>query len=93
MVWNNLEFTNPGFLWFLLVIPILAAWYFFTIKKDGAYLKMASTKGFAKQDIFSKLKPLLYVLRLLAVSLLIIALDSITKCSPIITLTLLNVSK
>jgi len=74
MMGNNLEFTNPGFLWLLLVIPILAAWYFFTIKKDGATLKMASTKGFIKQDIFARLKPLLYLLRLLAVALLIIAL-------------------
>lgn len=71
---SNFEFTNPEFLWFLLVIPILAVWYFFVLKKDSAYLKMASTKGFIQQDILAKFKPLLYLLRLLAIGLLILAL-------------------
>ncbi len=72
---NNLEFTNPGFLWLLLLIPILATWYYFVHKKDSATLKMASTKGFMQQSLLAKLKPLLYLLRLLAISSLIIALD------------------
>jgi len=71
---NNLEFTNPEFLWLLLVIPILAIWYFFMQKKDSANLKIASTKGFAQQSLLAKLKPILYLLRLLAIVLLIIAL-------------------
>ena len=71
---NNLEFTNPGFLWLLLLIPILATWYYFVHKKDSATLKMASTKGFMQQSLLAKLKPLLYLLRLLAISSLIIAL-------------------
>ncbi|MCK4561778.1 MAG: VWA domain-containing protein [Flavobacteriaceae bacterium] len=71
---NNLEFTNPGFLWLLLLIPILAIWYFFVRKKDTASLNMASTSGFLKQNIWAKLKPVLYLLRLVAITLLIIAL-------------------
>lgn len=71
---NNLEFTNPGFLWLLLLIPILAIWYFFVRKKDAASLNMASTSGFSKQNIWAKLKPVLYLLRLVAITLLIIAL-------------------
>jgi len=71
---NNLEFTNPGFLWLLLLIPILAIWYFFVRKKDTASLNMASTNGFSKQNIWAKLKPVLYLLRLVAITLLIIAL-------------------
>ena len=71
---SNFEFTNPDFLWLLLVIPILAVWYFFVLKKDSAYLKMASTKGFFEQDLLSKFKPILYLLRLLAIALLIVAL-------------------
>ncbi|NOQ91665.1 MAG: VWA domain-containing protein, partial [Flavobacteriaceae bacterium] len=71
---NNLEFTNPGFLWLLLLIPILAIWYFFVRKKDAASLNMASTSGFSKQNIWAKLKPVLYLLRLGAITLLIIAL-------------------
>jgi len=71
---NNLEFSNPGFLWLLLVIPILVIWYFFVQNKDSAHLKIASTKGFVEQSLLAKLKPLLYLLRLLAIALLIIAL-------------------
>ncbi len=71
---NNLEYTNPEFLWLLLVIPILAIWYFFMQKKDSANLKIASTKGFAQQSLLAKLKPILYLLRLLAIILLIVAL-------------------
>ncbi len=71
---NNLEFTNPEFLWLLLLIPILATWYFFSYKKDSASLTMASTQGFTQQSLLAKLKPLLYLLRLLAITLLIVAL-------------------
>ncbi|MFY0604516.1 MAG: VWA domain-containing protein [Flavobacteriaceae bacterium] len=75
MNWSNFEFTNPGFLWLLIVIPLLAVWHFFTRKKDSAVLTIPSVKGFsANSSLLSKLKPLLYVLRLLAIAVLIIAL-------------------
>jgi Ca-activated chloride channel family protein len=74
MIGSNMEFTNPGFLWLLLLIPILAVWYFLIRKKDSANLNMPSISGFAHKNIWSKLKPMLYVFRLLAVALLIIAL-------------------
>jgi Ca-activated chloride channel family protein len=72
---DNLEFTNPGFLWLLLLIPILAIWYFFVLNKDSANLKITSIKGIDEQNIWSKLKPALYILRILAITLLIIALS------------------
>ncbi len=71
---SNLEFTNPGFLWLLLLIPILAVWYFFMRKKESANLTISSAKGLVQQNIWAKLKPLLYALRLLAIALLIVAL-------------------
>lgn len=75
MKWNNFEFLHPQFLWLLVLIPLLAIWYFLIRKEDSAALIISSTKGFeAKPSIWSKLKPLLYVLRLLAISLLIVAL-------------------
>jgi len=75
MNWNNFEFMHPQFLWLLLLLPIIAGWYFFTQKKDTATLTIAGVKGFkASPSIISKLKPLLYVLRFLAITLLIIAL-------------------
>jgi len=72
-LWNNMEFTHPQFLWLLLIVPLLAIWYFLMRKKDSATLTMSSTSSF-KPSILSRLKPLLNVLRLLAISALIIAL-------------------
>ena len=74
-MWQNFEFLNPQFLWLLLLIPLLAVWYFLVRNDDSATLTIASTKGFeVKPSILSKLKPLLYVLRLVALTLLIVAL-------------------
>ncbi len=75
MNWNNFEFHNPEFLWVLLIIPILAVWYFFVRKKDTAVLTVSSVKGFeAKKSFLPKLKPLLYFFRLLAITLLLLAM-------------------
>ncbi len=73
-LWNNLELTNPEFLWLLVLIPLLAVWYFLTHKKDTASLTISNTNGFGQQSILAKLKPLLYVLRLLALTSLIVAI-------------------
>jgi len=76
MNWNNFEFLNPEFLWLLILIPLLAIWYFIIRKKDSAILTMSSTKGFkAETSILAKFKPLLYVLRLAALGFLFVALS------------------
>jgi Ca-activated chloride channel family protein len=49
-------------------------WFFLIRKKDSADLSMPSTSGFQKGNFWSKTKPVLYVLRLLALALLIVAL-------------------
>lgn len=74
MDWSNFEFLNPEFLWLLIMIPLLAVWYFFMRKKDAAVLTMPSVKGFKVESFLSKLKPLLYLLRLLALAAIIVAL-------------------
>ena len=74
MDWSNFEFQNPEFLWLLILIPLLAVWYFFTRKKDAAVLTIPSTKAFKASSFVSKLKPLLYGLRLLALAAIIVAL-------------------
>jgi len=74
-MWQNFEFLHPQFLWLLVLIPILAIWFYLVRNNDSATLTISSTKGFeAKPSLLSKLKPLLHVLRLLALTLLIIAL-------------------
>ena len=73
--WSNFEFLNPEFLWLLILIPLLAIWYFFVRKKDAAILTVPSIKGFqTKSSFLAKLKPLLYFLRLLALAAIIVAL-------------------
>ena len=74
MNWSNFEFHNPEFLWLLIVIPLVAIWHFFMRKKDAAALTMPSIKGFKTDSLLSKLKPLLYLLRLLALAAIIVAL-------------------
>jgi Ca-activated chloride channel family protein len=75
MNWNNFEFLNPEFLWLLILIPLLAVWYFFMRKKDVAVLTIPSVKGFkATTSILSKLKPVLSLLRILALAAIIVAL-------------------
>ena len=75
MNWNNFEFQNPEFLWLLTIIPVLGIWYFLMRKKDAAVLTIPSVKGFkATASILPKLKPILHILRILALAAIIIAL-------------------
>lgn len=75
MKWGNLEFSHPYFLWLLLLIPLVAIWYYKTKSKEKATLTLPTTKGFSKEtSIITKLYTLLPILRLLALALLIIAL-------------------
>ncbi|WP_165731994.1 VWA domain-containing protein [Polaribacter sp. 20A6] len=74
MNWSNFEFHNPEFLWLLIIIPLVAVWHFFMRKKDAAVLTMPSIKGFKTDSLLSKLKPLLYLLRILALVAIIVAL-------------------
>lgn len=74
MNWSNFEFHNPEFLWLLILIPLVAVWHFFMRKKDAAVLTMPSIKGFKTDSLLSKLKPLLYLLRILALVAIIVAL-------------------
>lgn len=73
-LWNNIEYTHPQFLWLLILVPLMALWYFLMRNKNSASLTLSSTASFGKPSLLSKLKPMLYVLRLLAVSALIVAL-------------------
>lgn len=72
---TNVTFLNPGFFWLFLLIPIAIAWYIWTRNNQSATLKMSSLKGFsASKSVLGKLKPMLFVLRILALSALIIAM-------------------
>ncbi|MFY7671224.1 vWA domain-containing protein [Tenacibaculum sp. MEBiC06402] len=72
---NNFEFHSPEFLWLFVLIPFLVLWFFSSRKKENTLLSVPSIKSFdGGNSLLPKLKPLLHVFRLLALSALIIAL-------------------
>ena len=72
---SNFEFQNPEFFWVLLIIPVLAVWYFYKRNKITAQVKISSLKGFKTgSGLLARLRPILFVLRLLAIAFIITAL-------------------
>lgn len=71
----NFNFENPEFFWLFLLIPVAVGWYIWKRNKQTPELKISTTKGFkGRTDWLSKLRPLLFVLRLGVLSLIIVAL-------------------
>jgi len=71
---KEVSFLNPEFFWLFLLLPAAIAWQFWK-RKQTATLKISSVRGFkAQKSLAAKLKPYLFVLRLLALSSLIIAM-------------------
>lgn len=73
-MFNNYEFVNPELLWLLVLIPIVILWYVLKRKQQHATVQISSLEGFQDNSILSKLKPILLVLRLLAITSVIVAL-------------------
>lgn len=71
---ENISFANPDFFWLFLVLPLAILWYILKQREQTASLRISSIKGFGHQSILPKLKPVLFILRLLALSALIVAM-------------------
>ncbi len=72
---SNFEFVSPQFFWLFLILPGLVLWYLWKRKQQTPSLKISSIEGFKTgKNWLAKLKPLLFVLRLLALSAIIIAM-------------------
>jgi Ca-activated chloride channel family protein len=72
---NKVTFLNPEFFWLFLLIPIVIGWQIWKRNEQTSTLKISSLKGFkTSKSILAKLKPMLFVFRLLALSSLIIAM-------------------
>ena len=72
---KNVTFLNPEFFWLFLLIPVAITWLLWKRNHQEPTLKISSLKGFqASSSFLAKLKPLLMVMRLLALSSLIVAL-------------------
>ena len=73
---EDIYFANPNYLWLLLILPGALAWHFFTWKKQQAVLKMPSLSVFkGVSSIWSKIYPFLFINRLIAIGLIIIAIS------------------
>ncbi|MGA9325546.1 MAG: VWA domain-containing protein [Salegentibacter sp.] len=71
----NFTFENPEFFWLLLLLPLAIAWYFWKRNRQTAELRISSIKGFkAKGSLLARIKPVLFVLRLIALALIITAM-------------------
>ena len=73
-MFKGVDFTQKEFLWLLLLVPVLVLWYVIKLKKQTAQLSISSVQGFQKNSIWSTLKHLLFGLRMLAVTLVVLAL-------------------
>jgi Ca-activated chloride channel family protein len=71
---ENIQFANPEFFWLFLILPMALLWYFFKRKEQTASLKISTIKGFSSDNFLPKLKPLLFVLRLLGLAAIIVAM-------------------
>lgn len=72
---DGVTFMNPGFFWLFLLLPVLIAYHIWKRKEQTPTLKMSSLAGFkGKTSILAKLKPVLFVFRILALSAMIMAL-------------------
>ena len=66
-MFQNFEFVNPQFFWLLLILPALILWYLWQRKNQQATLKISSLKGFkTSKNWLAKLRPVLFIFRLLA---------------------------
>lgn len=72
---ENIQFANPDLFWLLLLLPLALLWYIFKRKQQSAALNISTIEGFiAKEGMLPKLKPLLFLFRLLALAAIITAL-------------------
>lgn len=74
-MFSNIEFANPGFLYLLLLVPLMVAWYWFRHNRSIPELQVSGTEVFenSTRSFRHYLYHLLFVLRLVAVALLIVA--------------------
>lgn len=73
---SNVTFAYPWVLFFLILVPVMSIWYFYTGRKNQPSINFSSTKIFENLPVTwkEKFRHLPFILRILAVALLIVAL-------------------
>ena len=70
---TDLEFQNPEFLWLLVLIPVMAYFFYISSNKRKSFMKFSSITDF-KPSLKSKLHPLLDIMRLLSIFFIILSI-------------------
>ena len=74
-MFEGIYFSNPDYLWLLLLLPGMIFWHIVTWRKAQAELKMPTLSSFQQYSTFwSLVRPLLFVFRILAMGLIILAI-------------------
>lgn len=74
-MFKNIVFANPEFFWLLLLLPIMLLWYWYWNKKSQANVTFSTTIAFKKTKSWNDaLYHLLFVLRMIAIALIVVAL-------------------
>ena len=74
-MFKNIVFANPEFFWLLLLLPLMLLWYWFWNKKSQVNITFSTTIAFKKTKSWSDaLYHLLFVLRMIAIALIVVAL-------------------
>ena len=73
---NEITFAHKAFFWLLLVIPLMAGWYFWRLKVLSGSIRLSSFRNFRtlKNDSLSLARHTLPVLRAIAIAAIIIAI-------------------
>lgn len=72
---EGIEFLNKQFFWLFLLLPLAILWYIFKYKKQTAELRISTIQGFKLTNSWlPKVKHMMFVLRLLALVLMITAM-------------------
>tara|TARA_B110000444_G_scaffold258392_1_gene299205 strand:- start:27355 stop:28356 length:1002 start_codon:yes stop_codon:yes gene_type:complete len=73
-MFDNISFLNLDFFWLFSLFPGLVIWEIYSHKNKQVHLKLSTLNAIKKKTFRVYLRPILFILRLLSLSLLIVAL-------------------
>ena len=73
-MFENIYFLNPNFLWMFMLLPGLIFWEFYSHKNKQAYLQLSNLSALKRKTLRVIFRPILFILRIAALSLIITAL-------------------
>jgi Ca-activated chloride channel family protein len=75
-MWTNISFAQPGYLFLLIIIPLISIWYWFKHRSNNADIQISDTSVFknAPRTLRQKLYHGLFITRMLSAAVLIVAL-------------------